>query len=85
MTFRQRVIPPGYKRRLAFSRESVDGFRVFWEAVTITLVVKFPMVSYWRFMGGSDRNTSNLGRSAQTVHDMQSVQSRINTGYFASR
>ena len=40
---------------------------------------------YGRFMGGSDRNTSNSGRSAQLVHDMQSVQSRINTGYCASR
>jgi hypothetical protein len=50
----------------------------------MNLVARFPVVSYWRFMGGSDRNTSNSGRSAQTVHDMQFVQHRINTGYFAS-
>jgi len=35
---------------------------------------------YGRFMGGSDRNTSNSGRSAQSVHGMQIVQRRINTG-----
>ena len=39
---------------------------------------------YGRFMGGSDRNTNNSGRFAQSVHFMQIVQSRINTGYFAS-
>jgi hypothetical protein len=40
---------------------------------------------YGRFMGGSDRNTSNSGRFGQAVQFMQTVQSRINTGYFASR
>jgi hypothetical protein len=40
---------------------------------------------YGRFMGGSDRNTSNSGRSAQSVQDMQSVQHRINTGDCVSR
>jgi len=40
---------------------------------------------YGRFMGGSDRNTGNSGQSEQTVHGMQIVQCRINTGYFASR
>jgi hypothetical protein len=39
---------------------------------------------YGRFMGGSDRNTSNSGRFAQSVHFMQMAQCRINTGYFAS-
>ena len=39
---------------------------------------------YGRFMGGSDRNTSNSGRFGQSRHFMQIVQSRINTGYFAS-
>jgi hypothetical protein len=38
---------------------------------------------YGRFMGGSDRNTSNLGRFGQSRHFMQMAQSRINTGYFA--
>jgi hypothetical protein len=40
---------------------------------------------YGRFMGGSDRNRSNSGRPEQYVQHMQIVQSRINTGYFASR
>ena len=39
---------------------------------------------YGRFMGGSDRNTSNSGRLAHSVQFMQIVQSRINTAYFAS-
>ena len=39
---------------------------------------------YGRFMGGSDRNTGNSGRFEQSGHFMQIVQSRINTGYFAS-
>jgi hypothetical protein len=39
---------------------------------------------YGRFMGGSDRNTSNSGRFGQSVQFMQMAQSRINTGYFAS-
>jgi len=38
----------------------------------------------WRFMGGSDRNTSNSGRFVQSVQFMQTAQGRINTGYFAS-
>jgi len=40
---------------------------------------------YGRFMGGSDWNTSNSGRFGQAVQFMQTVQCRINTGYFASR
>jgi hypothetical protein len=40
---------------------------------------------YGRFMGGSDRNTSNSGRFGQSVRFMQMAQGRINTGYFASR
>ena len=39
---------------------------------------------YGRFMGGSDRNTSNSGRFVQSVQFMQLAQGRINTGYFAS-
>ena len=37
-----------------------------------------------RFGGGSDRNRALLGNPVQPGHDMQIVQSRINTGYFAS-
>ena len=37
-----------------------------------------------RFGGGSDRNRALLGNPVQPVHDMQVVQSRINTAYFAS-
>ena len=37
-----------------------------------------------RFGGGSDRNRALLGNPVQPVHDMQIVQVRINTGYFAS-
>ena len=37
-----------------------------------------------RFMGGSDRNTSNSGRFGQFVQFMHMAQGRINTGYFAS-
>jgi len=38
-----------------------------------------------RFGGGSDRNRALLGNGGNSVHDMQIVQSRINTAYFASR
>jgi hypothetical protein len=38
-----------------------------------------------RFGGGSDRNRALLGNPVQPMHDMQIVQSRLNTGYFASR
>jgi hypothetical protein len=48
----------------------LQAFRVFREAVTMNLVARFHVVSYWRFMGGSDKNTSNSGHSAQPVHDM---------------
>ena len=37
-----------------------------------------------RFGGGSDRNRALLGNGGNSVHDMQIVQSRINTAYFAS-
>jgi hypothetical protein len=37
-----------------------------------------------RFGGGSDRNRARLGKKGTSMHDMQSVQSRINTAYFAS-
>ena len=40
---------------------------------------------WWRFGGGSDRNRALLGNGGNSMHDMQSVQSRINTGHFASR
>jgi len=38
-----------------------------------------------RFGGGSDRNRALLGNKGNSMHDMQIVQSRINTAYFASR
>ena len=38
-----------------------------------------------RFGGGSDRNRALLGNKGNSMHDMQSMQSRINTAYFASR
>ena len=37
-----------------------------------------------RFGGGSDRNRALLGNKGTSMHDMQSVQSRINTDCFAS-
>jgi hypothetical protein len=37
-----------------------------------------------RFGGGSDRNRALLRNEGNSVHDMQIVQSRINTAYFAS-
>jgi hypothetical protein len=40
---------------------------------------------YGRFMGGSDRNTSNSGRVGQSVQVMHLAQRRINTGHCASR
>ena len=40
---------------------------------------------WWRFGGGSDRNRALLGNQGNSMHDMQIVQSRINTGDFASR
>ena len=38
-----------------------------------------------RFGGGSDRNRALLGNRGNSMHDMQFVQGRINTGDFASR
>jgi hypothetical protein len=40
---------------------------------------------YGRFMGGSDRNTSNPGRFGQSAQYMQFVQRPINTGDCTSR
>ena len=40
---------------------------------------------WWRFGGGSDRNRALLGSQSNSMHSMQIVQSRINTGDFASR
>ena len=37
-----------------------------------------------RFGGGSDRNRALLGNNGNSMHDMQIVQSRINTACFAS-
>jgi hypothetical protein len=37
-----------------------------------------------RFGGGSDRNRALLSKRVNSMHDMRSVQSRINTGCFAS-
>ena len=37
-----------------------------------------------RFGGGLDRNRVLLGNKGNSMHDMQNVQSRINTAYFAS-
>ena len=37
-----------------------------------------------RFGGGSDRNRAHLGNRVNSMHNMQSVQDRINTGDFAS-
>src|SRR6266566_8616355 len=39
---------------------------------------------YWRFISGFCPIRSNQGRSGQIGHYMQIVQSRINTGDFAS-
>ena len=40
---------------------------------------------YGRFMGGSDRDTSNPSRFGQSAQYMQFVQSGINTGDYVSR
>jgi hypothetical protein len=37
-----------------------------------------------RFGGGLARNNALLGNGCNPMHDMQIVQSLINTGYFAS-
>jgi hypothetical protein len=37
-----------------------------------------------RFGGGSDRNRALLGNGGNSMHDMQIVQSPINTACFAS-
>ena len=37
-----------------------------------------------RFGGGSDRNRALLSNRVNSMHNMQSVQGRINTGDFAS-
>jgi hypothetical protein len=38
-----------------------------------------------RFGGGSDRNRALIGNEGSSMHGMQIVQSRINTGDCASR
>ena len=40
---------------------------------------------YGRFMGGSDQNMDNPGRSEQSGHFVHKAQSRINTGDCVSR
>ena len=40
---------------------------------------------WWRFGGGSDRNRASLGSQGNSMHSMQIVQCRINTGDCASR
>jgi hypothetical protein len=40
---------------------------------------------WWRFGGGSDRSRALLGNQDNSMHGMQSVQRRINTGDCASR
>jgi hypothetical protein len=40
---------------------------------------------WWRFGGGSDRNRALLCNEGNSMHSMQIVQCRINTGDFASR
>ena len=47
-------------------------------------VARFPVISYWRFMGGSDRIRIISGHLGQSVQHMQIVQRRINTADFAS-
>jgi hypothetical protein len=61
------------------------GLSRFLRSCYDNFVMTICSISYWRFMGGSDRNTSNSGHSAQTVHDTQSVHRRINTGDCAYR
>jgi len=39
---------------------------------------------WWRFGGGSDRNRALLCNEGNSMHGMQIVQSRINTGDSAS-
>ena len=63
------------------------GFPLFssWPSARIVLgntVVRSE--NYWRFISGFCPIRSNPGRAGQIVQYMQIVQSRINTGYFAS-
>jgi hypothetical protein len=66
---------------------SLRGFPLLcsWPSTRIFLANTVRSNVYGRFMGGSDRNRSNSGRLVQFVQGMQITQSRINTGYFASR
>jgi hypothetical protein len=50
---------------------------LFWKSQKCTETPKFG--------GGSDRNRALLGEKCNGMHDMQIVQGRINTAYFASR
>ena len=49
---------------------------LFWKSQKCTEMPKFG--------GGSDRNRALLGNKGNSMHDMQSVQTRINTACFAS-
>src|SRR5258708_3344228 len=62
-------------------------FPVFssWPSARIILGNTVVRSGIWgRFGGGYAGKSALLGKGRQLVHDMQFVQSRINTGYFAS-
>jgi hypothetical protein len=77
------------KKKAKTSREHLNSFPLFssWpSAAGIVLSnTEVRLEIYWRFISGFRPIRSNLGRSGQIVHYMQIVQSRINTGDFASR
>jgi len=57
-----------------------------WPSARIILGNTVVRSEIWgRFGGGSAGKSALLGKGRQLVHDMQFVQSRIKTGYFASR
>ena len=70
-----------------FSQVGVDLVRPEQSVQAIVYMAQVQEQSeIWRrFGGGSDRNRALLGNNGNSMHDMQIVQSRINTAYFASR
>ena len=61
-----------------------------WREQFVQLILRMSQVQgegqIWRrFGGGSDRNRALLGNRGSSMHSMQIVQYRINTGDFASR
>ena len=60
--------------------------RVEWTAQASLHITRMQgSAEIWRrFGGGSDRNRALLSNRVNSMHNMQSVQGRINTGYFAS-